>query len=66
MDEAGGIGVEPCGEFEDVVEADVASPSLHLAYEGPVQPGAFGEAFLAEVKLVASCADAFTESGGGG
>ena len=42
LDEAGGVGAEPCGEFEDVVEADVALASFHLAYEGPVQSGAFG------------------------
>ena len=30
LDKAGGVGAEPCGKFEDVVEADVALASFHL------------------------------------
>ena len=42
------IHVEAAGDLQDVVEAEVALPTLDLPDVGPVQSCSFGQAFLAE------------------
>ncbi|RZS30500.1 hypothetical protein EV193_11620 [Herbihabitans rhizosphaerae] len=45
-DQLAGVDVEGGGDFEDVVEGEVALSAFDLAEEAPVQTGVFGEAFL--------------------
>lgn len=42
------IHAEAAGDLQDVVEAEVALPTLDLSDVGPVQSCSFGQALLAE------------------
>lgn len=56
-----GVDLEPFGEPEDVVQADVPPAPLHLADVRPVQATVVGELFLAPAELVPSAADPLPE-----
>jgi hypothetical protein len=48
------------------VQAQVASASLDLSQEGPVDAGLMGQGFLAEAEGFPAGADTFAERSGGG
>ena len=55
-DKLAGVDVQSCGDFEDVVEGEVAAASFDLSDEGPVQAAAVGELFLGLAEFVSAAA----------
>lgn len=51
MDELSWVDAEHLGEFENVVQGDVALPSFHLADVAPVQAGVLRQLLLALAEL---------------
>ena len=61
MHEGSGVDLEGGGDFEDVVQREVAAAAFDLSDEGPVQAAAVGELFLGLAEFVAAGADAGAE-----
>lgn len=65
LHELGRVDFEAGGELEEVVQVEVASASLDLSDECPVDVALVGECLLAETENLTARADALAESARG-